>query len=94
MTRIEKLAKEIEKLYEENQSVIDALPIRGPSGGTNARYIEGWKNYQNGTITRAANMTNMPVLQFWSGHNPTPSSALPKCLYDQIMQAYKEIFDK
>jgi hypothetical protein len=92
MTRIERLASKIEKIYQTNKAAIDILPNRGPNGGTNAASIEGWMNYGNGTITKAANMTHMPVMNYWSGSAPTPSSALPAICYEEITKAYNDIF--
>ena len=94
MTRTQELAKSIQKIYEVNKKAIDSLPTKGPNGGTNAATIVGWENYRNGTITRAANMTDMPVMNFWSGSAPTPSSALPDMCYDEIINEYKRIFNK
>jgi hypothetical protein len=91
-TRTEQLADAIEKIYQANKADIDTLPNHGPNGGRNAATISGWTNYGNGTITRAANMTNMPVMSYWSGSAPTPSSALPEMCYKEITKAYNKIF--
>ena len=91
-TRTQKLAKEIDKIYKANKTKIDALPNRGPQGGINAANIPGWSNYGNGAITRAANIASIPTMRYWSGSAPTPSTALPSCVYDEITAAYNRIF--
>ncbi len=92
MTRTEQLTEKIETIYRANKSEIDALPQGGPQGGTNAAYIEGWICLGNGTITRAANLSSLPVLPYWSGPSPTPSSSIPECVSDEIEKTYKSIF--
>ena len=92
MTRTEKLAQEIQKIYESKKAIIEDLDRQTPLGGSNAKNIIGWDNPHNGTITRAANMTDMPVLPYWSGSNPTPASAIPKCVLASVEQAYDAIF--
>jgi hypothetical protein len=93
-TKTVRLAKIIQDIYEQNKIKIDALPIKGPLGGHNAKFIEGWKNLGNGTITKSVNMTSLPTLNYWSGSNPTPSTAIPKCVYDKIKAAYDKVFNK
>ena len=92
LTRTEKLSQAIQEIYEANKIAIKNLDTKGPNGGTNAANISGWINHGNGTITKAANESQMPVLNYWSGSAPTPSSAIPACVYNDCVKAYDRIF--
>ncbi len=91
-TKTQILSIAIQTIFESHKNEISFLPTVGPRGGRNGRGIPGWENYGKGTITRAANMTSMPVLPYWSGVCPTPSSCLPSCVKDDVMAAYNDIF--
>ena len=91
-TRTEKLTVKCNDIYAKHKSEIDSLDRHGPLGGQNAAGIPGWCNHGNGTITRACNMSNMPVLPYWSGSLPTPSSAIPLCAMAELLTGYKDIF--
>lgn len=92
MTRTEKLAKKISKIYTKNGEEIAQLETSGPRGGNNARTIEGWANIGNGTITRAVKLAGVPTMKYWSGSAPTASTALPACILEDCYDAYYEIF--
>lgn len=93
MTKTQQLAALISDIYNKHKADIDALPTRGVNGGTNAAYIDGWVNIGNGTITKAINKTGMPTLNYWSGSSPTPATAAPAFVMDDINNAYKSIFN-
>jgi hypothetical protein len=93
MTRTQKLSIEIQNIYLRNKIAISALDRRGPNGGTNANNIMGWTRSPSGTVTKAANMTDLPVLNLWDGSAPTPSSAIPECVYADIVRVYNKIFN-
>jgi len=92
MTRTEQLTNAINDIVRNHQAEIDELPTRGPNGGTNARNIDGWSHSPDGTITRAANLSECPVMNYWEGSLPTPSSAIPTCIIDEVREAYNRIF--
>lgn len=91
-TRTQKLSAKFNEIYTKYKKEIDALPRRGPRGGTNAAHITGWVAIGNGTITKAANQSKMPTLNYWSGSHPTPSSAIPYVAHVDMMHAYNAIF--
>ena len=91
-TKLEMLADEIEVIYQLSRVEIDSLDKRGRRGGNNARHIRGWTCLGNGTITRAANLSGLPVLPYWTGKAPTPSHAVPECVADALLAAYTRIF--
>lgn len=91
-TKTQQLTCAIQAIFVANRAEIDSLATTGKNGGTNAARIEGGSNYHNGTITRAANMSNMPVLDYWSGSAPTPSSALPACVQSEVLGEFNRIF--
>jgi hypothetical protein len=91
-TRTEKLASKIKKIVAEKKTEIENLSFYGPNGGTNALYIDGWSHVGNGTITKAAGMAGCPRANYWSGHMPTPATALPSCVLPAIERAYGKIF--
>lgn len=92
MTRTEELTNAINDIVRNHHAEIDVLPTRGPNGGANARNIDGWSHSPNGTITRAANLSNCPVMHYWDGPLPTPASAIPTCIIDEVSKAYNHIF--
>lgn len=92
MTRTQQLAVKIQAIYMTHKAEIDMLPHYGPRGGCNACGIQGWVNLGNGTITKAALKTDMPVKNWWSGSMPTPSSAVPMCASWDILAAHKQVF--
>jgi hypothetical protein len=91
-TRTEKLAELIKKIVEAHKSEIENLPTRTPHGGANAKNIKGWSHSPNGTITRACNLAGVLVLDYWSGCNPTPASAIPTCILEEVKEAYVNVF--
>jgi len=95
MTRLEKLTIELQKIAEKHKDEIQNLRRSGVNGGINAKHIDGWSRSPNGTITRSANMTsNLPVMRWWDGCLPTPSSAIPHCCVNEAYESYKQIFNK
>jgi len=94
MTRTEKLAAKIKKIYSRYESEIAALPTTGPMGGKNARHIPGWNVSPNGVITRAVNLKHLPTLPFWSGGRPSPQAAIPECVAWECLVEYRKIFSR
>lgn len=94
MSRLNDLAEKLDKIYQDHKAEIDTLETSGPNGGRNALYIDGWIGHGNGTITRAANLSRLPVLPLWTGQAPTPSSAIPLCALKDAEKAYKDIYQK
>ena len=94
MTRTEKLAQKIQKLYAQHKTKIDNLPTSGPKGGNNAATILGWTHLGNGTITKACNIANVPTMPFWSGSCTTPARSIPTCIADKCIKLYHQIFVK
>lgn len=95
MTRLQQLAIKIDDIYQAHKAEIDALSRSGPKGGTNAAYISGWVAPGITAISRAANMSkHMPTLNYWSGSNPTPSTAIPLCAFKDMSLAYNKIFNR
>ena len=88
MTRTQQLRIELEKIAAEHQKEIDELPTRGPKGGHNARYINGWVR-SCANITRAG---GLPMMRLWDGSAPTPSTAIPECCAKEAYEAEKRIF--
>ena len=78
-------------LLNEHRDEIDALPQRGPKGGTNAANIPGWSHSPHQTITKACMAAGVPVLNYWHGSAPTPASAIPSCIAGQLLAAYYKI---
>jgi hypothetical protein len=74
--------------YTQHADEIDSLSTRGPNGGRNARHIEGWQLSPNQTVTKACNMAGLLTLPYWSGKNPTPSTAIPWCVWKDAHDAY------
>ncbi len=93
-TKTEKLAEEIKKISDEHKQEILALPVIGPCGGTNAKFIEGWKPTYNSTITRACKAAGLLLLDYWTGKYPTPQHAIPQCIWPEVRKQYEEIFLK
>ncbi len=91
-TRTEKLTVKCNDIYAKHKPAIDSLDRYGPRGGVNAAYIDGWTHHGNGTITRACNMSDIPIKPYWSGSLPTAASAIPTCVVDDLLTAYKDIF--
>ena len=97
MTRMQQLTQEITKIVEKNRNTIRSLETSGPNGGNNAATIDGWAHSPSRTITRAANMVDVDLLitlPYWSGSNPTPATAIPVCIYNEVVDAYCKIFNK
>lgn len=92
MNRTMQLAEKIKKIEANHSEEIKALNRRGVKGGTNALYIDGWIHSPSGTITRAAHIAKLPTMPYWSGSAPTPSTAIPRCVYADVCAAYAEIF--
>ncbi len=91
-TKTERLAAEIKKISDANKKQILELPVIGPKGGTNARFIRGWKPTYNPTITRACKMAGLLLLDYWGGKFPTPQQAMPNCIWLEVHRAYNRIF--
>lgn len=91
-TRTELLVDLAREIYRIHQNEIESLQTRGPRSGSNARNIPGWVQSPNGTITKACNLSNIPVLPWWSGSAPTPSGAIPSCCALELKCAYNKIF--
>lgn len=91
-TRTERLAQELALIAERHENEISALSYRGPRGGRNAKHIPGWRCMGNHAITRAAGLAGVPQMSYWSGSAPTPSTAIPACMADEALEAYKLIF--
>lgn len=89
MTRTEKLRKILVKIAALHEEEIKTLSYRGKRGGHNAKTIQGWSKSTN-NITRAA---GLPMMCWWDGSNPTPSTAIPTCCVDEALAAEKEIFN-
>lgn len=94
MTRIEMLTKKITVIYKKRFAQINSLPTEGPKGGKNAKYIKGWKRTGNHVITKACIAANLPILDYWKGHLPTPSKAIPECILEEVKTEYEKIFGK
>jgi hypothetical protein len=93
MTRTQNLTNQIKAIYLSKQDQVSALPRTGPNGGSNAAYIDGWTHSPNGTISKACGLAGVPLMPLWSGSLPTPSTAIPSCMYDDVMAAYTAIFN-
>jgi hypothetical protein len=92
MTRTQKLANKIREIYIANKAEVDSLPTSGPGGGTNAKRIEGWAHSPNSTISKAFGLACVIRMNWWDGPAPTPATAIPDCMYDDVKNAYDKIF--
>jgi len=90
--RTAELAERIQLIAENHAVEIAALPRRGPNGGSNAAYIPGWASSPNGTVSKAAKLAQVPTMPQWSGHLPTPSTAIPGCIAQECRLAYESVF--
>lgn len=92
MTKLEQLTADVKAIYEAHKAEIVQLDRRGPKGGTNARFIKGWKLSPHQTITRAANLSGKVTLNWWHGSAPTPGTAIPSCIVNECWTAYCKIY--
>jgi len=90
MTRTDRLQIKLREIAENHKEEIEKLSYRGPRGGRNALYINGWSRSTN-NITRA---NGLPMLNWWDGSAPTSSTGIPECCYDEAIAAEKEIFKR
>lgn len=88
MTRTEQLNRELKQIAAAHKSEIDALPLRGVKGGSNAKNIKGWTR-STANITRAG---GLPMLSWWDGCAPTPSTGIPTCCAQEAYAAERKIF--
>ena len=91
-TRTQKLITICNALYAVNKTEIDALATNGPRGGCNAAYIDGWAHNGIAVITRAANLSDLPTMPYWSGSAPTPATSIPRCVNDLLIGAHTKLF--
>ena len=94
MTRTSQLAAKVNSIYAANQATVDALPVVGPKGGSNAGNIDGWTALGIAAITRAFTASSAPTLNCWSGSLPTPSQAIPSCMVADVTKAYLKIYNR
>jgi hypothetical protein len=89
MTRTEQLRVKLEKIAERHADEIKMLSYQGKRGGHNAKTIPGWSRSTN-NITRAG---GLPMLNWWDGSNPTPSTGIPECCATEAYAAERLIFE-
>ena len=89
-TKTGQLHDKLEVIAKRHAAEIDRLSYRGPRCGRNARNIDGWSR-STGNITRAG---GLPMMKWWDGANPTPSTGIPMCCADEAVVAEKEVFGK
>jgi hypothetical protein len=94
MSKMKILAGDISKVFIHHKATIKGLPSQGPKGGSNAKFIKGWKPSPNQTITKAFHIAGLNTLNYWSGTAPTPSQAIPECMYNDCCNLYKAVFNK
>jgi len=85
MNKTQELANKLENIWENISDDEKKLSFYGPRGGRNARFIPGWICVGNQTITKACIIAGIPIMNYWSGSAPTPSTAIPKILYDKYI---------
>jgi hypothetical protein len=88
MTRTEELARVLTDIYRTHKAECDKLQTSGAKGGHNARTIPGWSR-STANITRAG---GLPMMRWWDGSAPTPSTAIPTCCRDEAYEAERRIF--
>lgn len=88
MTRTKQLHDRLIAIKNAHANELKNLQYRGPKGGSNARTIKGWIRSTN-NITRAG---GLPMLNWWDGSNPTPSTGIPECCAAEAFAAEEEIF--
>lgn len=89
MTKTAQLSRELQKIAEKHADEISQLQYRSPRGGQNARVIPGWSR-STSNITRAG---GLPMLNWWDGSNPTPSTGIPTCCADEAYMIANIIFN-
>jgi len=87
-TKIEQLHDKLVIIAKKHAAEINDLSYRGSRGGSNARNIDGWSR-STANITRAG---GLPMMDWWDGSNPTPSTGIPTCCTDEAHLAAKEVF--
>jgi len=92
MSRLDDLSIKLAAIWQEHADEIKKLERIGPRGGHNARFVGGWHWSPNGTVTRAAHMSGLATMNYWSGSGTTPASAIPSVCYYKALDAYKEIY--
>jgi len=87
INKTRELAKKLGSLWDNiSEAEKDRLEYYGPRGGVNAAYCKGWCCLGDQTITKACHMANIPTKSYWSGSNPTPSTSIPKILYQEMLK--------
>jgi len=90
MNLTQKLTTRINELYKDYKEIVDNLDTCGPRGGSNAAYIDGWTSLGNTAISRAANLSDMPTLNWYDGFNCRPTVAIPQVIAVQILMYYHQ----
>lgn len=90
--RFQDLAIAVAGIYTYHQDEIAALPLTSPRGGSNARNIEGWVQSPCAAVSKIVRREGWAHLDYWSGKNPTPSTAVPACAYAGLLLAYNNIY--
>lgn len=80
-TTIDKLSRELKKKFGRRK-----FPR---CNRWNKNTAEGWSVIGHCGITRAIKKAGLPISNFWSGSNPTPSSQAPT---EIVIYAYKLAF--
>jgi len=72
---------------------VTALTKEGPKGSPNAYRAKGWVKSPTVAISRAAKATDPLLWAYgWRGGGPTPEVLIPECLYDAMVDMYREVF--
>jgi len=88
MNKTQKIAERLKSIWESIPEGQKQLSFSGPKGGRNARLIPGWICTGDQTITKACKIAGIPMMNYWSGSAPTPSTSIPKVLYDKYILGY------
>jgi hypothetical protein len=90
--RYEQLAIALADIYTKHADEIASIPREGAKGGANARSIEGWTPSPSTSVSKIVRREGWAHMNYWSGSNPTPSTAIPACIYDEVLVAYNRLY--
>lgn len=89
MNRTDRLAIEIEKIYNNNKKEIQAFMKQNKVDKTPD---SGWSTTGSCTITKAVLKTKVPIMRVY--HGTQPSVIVPTLILNQLQEAYIKLFKK